>query len=92
MDKTKEIEEIAAIFGEQETNLIGKKVRTLVDGGAYFKAGDVGTVVLVDDTAGIWVDFGPDGFKGHDGQSSPIWTIAGVGDEGTDFEFVEGAS
>lgn len=86
--KEQRIELIVAMFGEQATGLIGKQLRVLDNSqsATFYNVGDVGTVVLVDEDGEIWVDFGPDGFKG-DGTAYPVWAAGSLGAD--DHEFLE---
>nr|WLW40578.1 hypothetical protein HIBIKMCM_00011 [Ralstonia phage BOESR1] len=87
-DREQRLEWMRDKFGEQETDLIGKRIRTLDDNNEPFtKKGDIGTVVLVDDLGEIWADFGPDGYN-FDGHAHPIWACANVGTPGS-HEIVE---
>lgn len=85
--KEQHLERIAKMFGEQETDLIGKRVKVTDDGSEPFiAAGEEGTVVLVDDAGFIWLDTGPDGFDA-DGQVYTVWCGPRV-DEADKYEVI----
>lgn len=81
--REKVIDDIKTVFGEQETDLIGKRIRALVPVMSYFNAGETATVVAVDYDGDIWADFAPDEEEGR------ITLVARLDQEGEKFEFVE---